>query len=446
MAVLVPLMPMFGLQICLLILITKFFLKPKPKTIGFMHPNASARGGGERVLWAMVQSIRKTCPEYEIFIYLRGDEVLSDSEIISSTKKCFGLELSDNPPKFVRINCCKFADPHKWKFLTLLLEAMGTILATAEAVLKCPPEIFIDTTGYGFALIVPKVISTCKTMAYIHYPIISSDMINSIYSGAAFNNSSAISSSNVLKTAKFIYYKILHLLYKLSIYSCDHVWTNSTWTRNHIGDVEILYPPCDTTPDADLTKSRENLIISVAQFRPEKNHPMLIEAFSDFLQKLDQPDYKLVMIGGCRNESDSTRMDNLKKMTERLNISEKVVFKPNLPFPELQEYQKQAKIGMHAMINEHFGIVVVEFQANGVIPLAHRSAGPKEDIVQESKKFGFLAGSKQEFTECLLNISRLSDEELVIKRRDAWRHSQKFSHSSFVEKFGESIQKHIHTN
>jgi alpha-1,2-mannosyltransferase len=96
---------------------------------------------------------------------------------------------------------------------------------------------------------------------------------------------------------------------------------------------------------------------------------------------------------------------------------------------------------MHAMINEHFGIVVVEFQANGVIPLAHNSAGPKEDIVTE--KFGYLARSKQEFTECLLNISRLSEEELVIKRKDAWRHSQKFSHGSFVEKFGESIQKYI---
>jgi alpha-1,2-mannosyltransferase len=110
-----------------------------------------------------------------------------------------------------------------------------------------------------------------------------------------------------------------------------------------VGDVEILYPPCDTTPDADLTKSRQNLIISVAQFRPEKNHTMLIEAFSDFLQKLDQPDYKLVMIGGCRNEGDENRMNDLKKLTVKLNISEKVVFKPNLPFPELQESKNKRK-------------------------------------------------------------------------------------------------------
>ena len=440
MALLTPMLPFSALLICLIIFLTKIYLRPKPKTIGFMHPNASARGGGERVLWAMVQSIRINSPDYEIIIYLRGDEKLSSSEILSSTKKCFGLDLSEKPPKFVRINFCKYADPHKWKRLTLVFEAMGSILATVEAIFKFTPEIFIDTTGYGFSLSIPKLISRCKTMAYIHYPIISTDMINGIYSGTSYNNSSTISSSKSLMNGKYIYYKILHFIYKLSVYSCDHIWANSTWTKNHIGDGEILYPPCDTTPNADMSSKRENLVISVAQFRPEKNHKILVEAFADFLKGLDQPDYRLVMIGGCRNEEDLQRMNELKKLSEKLGIAENIEFKPNLPYPELQDFQKRAKIGIHAMENEHFGIVVVEFQANGVIPLAHNSAGPKEDIV--TKSYGYLADSKQGFTEALLNISRLSDDELYIKRREAYRHSQKFSHASFLKKFGNSIQKY----
>ena len=33
------------------------------------------------------------------------------------------------------------------------------------------------------------------------------------------------------------------------------------------------------------------------------------------------------------------------------------------------------------MRDEHFGICNVEYMAAGVIPIAHDSAGPKEDIV-----------------------------------------------------------------
>ena len=132
-------------------------------------------------------------------------------------------------------------------------------------------------------------------------------------------------------------------------------------------------------------------------------------------------------------------MENLKALTEKLNIQNNVEFKPNLPFPELQEYQKTAKIGMHAMINEHFGIVVVEFQANGVIPVAHNSAGPKEDIIAGT--YGYLADDKNSFTESLLNISKLTNDELIEMRKKNFKHSQTFSHGSFIDKFGKSMQK-----
>jgi alpha-1,2-mannosyltransferase len=34
---------------------------------------------------------------------------------------------------------------------------------------------------------------------------------------------------------------------------------------------------------------------------------------------------------------------------------------------------------------EHFGIAVVEMMASGLIVLAHNSAGPKMDIIKDSK-------------------------------------------------------------
>ena len=38
-------------------------------------------------------------------------------------------------------------------------------------------------------------------------------------------------------------------------------------------------------------------------------------------------------------------------------------------------------VGIHTMVNEHFGIGIVEYMAAGLIPLANGSGGPLLDIV-----------------------------------------------------------------
>ena len=44
-----------------------------------------------------------------------------------------------------------------------------------------------------------------------------------------------------------------------------------------------------------------------------------------------------------------------------------------------------ACIGLHSMWNEHFGISVVEMLAAGLVVVAHRSGGPKMDIIQHAQ-------------------------------------------------------------
>jgi glycosyltransferase involved in cell wall biosynthesis len=65
---------------------------------------------------------------------------------------------------------------------------------------------------------------------------------------------------------------------------------NSSWTSAHIQQLwwsfrepALVYPPCDTSDLQTLPldrKLKHLYLVSVAQFRPEKNHRLQLEAFA----------------------------------------------------------------------------------------------------------------------------------------------------------------------
>ncbi|KAL9649641.1 hypothetical protein ABK040_003318 [Willaertia magna] len=144
-------------------------------------------------------------------------------------------------------------------------------------------------------------------------------------------------------------------------------------------------------------------ILSVGQFRPEKDHALQIKAFAKCLQKFKQDfdnnttittknnyqqyftikDIKLILLGGCRNQEDFERINYLKDLAfNKLNLkSENLEFLMNASFKELLNQFGKCCIGLHTMWNEHFGICIVEYMASGLITLAHNSGGPKMDII-----------------------------------------------------------------
>lgn len=75
------------------------------------------------------------------------------------------------------------------------------------------------------------------------------------------------------------------------------------------------------------------------------------------------------------------------------------------------------------MIDEHFGINVVEFMAAGLIPLSHASAGPLLDIIVpfDSLPTGYHALTPPEFGARLVEIFELPAEERAAMRARARR-------------------------
>jgi len=232
---------------------------------------------------------------------------------------------------------------------------------------------------------------------------------------------------------------------------CSLVMVNSTWTKNHIQarwnpkEIRLIYPPTDCQNLREISsKNRKKIILSIGQFRPEKNHELQIRAFMEYLKNSGDQEVKLVMVGSVRPHlpEDMARVAALEHLVEELGIKDRVVIAKNLTNQELKEWLSLATIGIHTMAQEHFGIGIVEFMVAGVIPIAHNSGGPKEDIIvnHNNKKIGFLASTAEEYASHIAEIFSHPEEAAHIQR-NARVFADKFSDESFSNQFLNALTK-----
>ncbi|RUS19729.1 hypothetical protein BC937DRAFT_87019 [Endogone sp. FLAS-F59071] len=317
--------------------------------------------------------------------------------------------------------------------------------------------------GYAFTYPMVKLITDAKVAAYLitsflSRPGFSSDMLRKVQERSVqHNNNSAIARNPVWSFGKLVYYHAFAKVYGLCGSFADIAVVNSTWTKGHIDelwhtDAAIIYPPCDTDHLISLSlQGRGRFIVSVAQFRPEKDHLLQLRAFKILLNTnpsfWDGPErVELVLIGSSRNQSDKNRIAELRDECVRLAIHNNVRFVVNATFPELVAWLGRAKIGLHTMWNEHFGIGVVEYMAAGLIPVVHNSGGPKMDIVVDynGKRTGYLATDAQDFADALLTVLWLPDaayREIAENARAAA--CDKFSEMEFREAMLRSLRRWV---
>lgn len=427
-------------------------------TVAFFHPFCYSGGGGERVLWVAINTILKKYKNFEITIYIKNTD-LTKKDILDKIKDQFNLNIDADKINFIQLNSWKLTVAETYPVARLFLQNAFSVITGMEALSKFIPDIFVETVGFGFINPAVKIFFNCRVVSYVHYPTISSDMINRVANRVEdVTNSKVITSSSFLSSLKNIYYHLMLRFYSNVGEYTDSIMTNSTWTNNHVLNLwqkpdrtSIVYPPMDSTflSTFDITNKRKRQIISLAQFRPEKAHHVQIEAYANLLET--HPEYrtdpskitKFVIIGGCRNENDERLVESLKSLIKEKNLEDFITILTNLPYIDLCEYLKTSLVGIHTMKDEHFGISNIEFMVSGLIILAHKSAGPLLDIVvpdENGNKTGFLASTPEEYADCLYEILEMKEEDLVKLRTCARNHVQKkFSLEVFEQGFMDSL-------
>lgn len=282
-----------------------------------------------------------------------------------------------------------------------------------------------------------------------------------------YNNTSDITTNPIITYVKLIYYFIFAICYGFAGSLADLTMVNSNWTKVHIqslwklarGGIHVVFPPVNTKVLESMPLSdppRENLILSIGQFRPEKDHILQLKSFALLLEKNDgemkKSKVKLILIGSCRGDDDYERVDQLKGLANELGIQDHVEFVLNQPYSVLHDYLGKASLGIHTMWNEHFGIGVVEMMAAGLVTVAHDSGGPKSDIIvnpwdlkaphkslSNSNATGLLASQKEEYATAMYEVLKKGplSEDMLKVRQNGRKASKRFSDEVFMDAFKE---------
>lgn len=338
-------------------------------TIAFFHPYANSGGGGERVLWIAIKALLQSRKKIKLIIYTGDKDPTKD--ILEKTNQRFGVELGKQSRlKLIRLKQRKWIEAEKWPRFTMLGQSIGSMILAWEAVVAFTPDIFVDTTGLAFSFPVARILAGCKVAAYVHYPTISTDMLQSVVNKRpSYNNDQSISSSILKTKAKLVYYHFFALLYRMVGKCCNVVMANSSWTASHIrslwGKASIVYPPCDTSSFASFPFTpRLRCVVSVGQYRPEKDQALQIRALKLLHHMFPScQDVSLVLIGSCRHENDHKIADKLEALAMSLGFSKSdnpnsaihdrkpgtVQVLRNVSYDDLKCWLGRATAGIHTM-------------------------------------------------------------------------------------------------
>jgi glycosyltransferase involved in cell wall biosynthesis len=171
----------------------------------------------------------------------------------------------------------------------------------------------------------------------------------------------------------------------LANYNGKLILANSHYTADEIRrfsgrKAEVLYPPVpsivfDNNSETLTKNSRKDLVVTVSRFAAGKELEKI-----PYIASLTESRIQFAIVG--RMQTRDTLL-SLQKITNKLGLNDRVKFFPDASRRELKELLKSAKIYLHTMIGEHFGISIVEAMAMACIPIVHDSGGAKEFVPKD---------------------------------------------------------------
>ncbi len=214
----------------------------------------------------------------------------------------------------------------------------------------------------------------------------------------------------------------------LMSYAGKLVLANSYYTAGEVKqysqkNVNVLYPPFSSSI-SEIGKqagknSQENIVVTISRFSAGK----MLERIPYIASKTNS--HIQFAIVGRLYEKEA--MANLEQLIKKLKLTDRVRLYPDATAEKKIELLKRAKVYLHTMVGEHFGISIVEAMALGCMPIVHNSGGMKE-IVPEQYRYLTLQEASSKINNEIGNWSADKSEEMK-------KIASNFSMTNFSSKF-----------
>lgn len=246
-------------------------------------------------------------------------------------------------------------------------------------------------------------------------------------------NHSGFTLINVRNDPKVEYKGIYHTLMKWFYPKADACIVQTNRNKDYFKDIlkQVYVIKNPISPMENIECERKPIILSVGRMTAQKNHKMLLQAFSEFSKSY--PEYECHIVG------DGVLRKDIETFIETLECKDKIkLFKPN---PDVFKHMAEADIFVLSSNYEGYPNVLLEAMASGCISIATRvGSGASEELIQEEIN-GFLVDVQDEkgLLDKLLYVKTLEFTDVI--RENAKKVKNSHSEEEFIEQFCEVLER-----
>lgn len=138
--------------------------------IGIIHMNSYMNGGGEKVLWTLINGLLAN-PNYKVTLYYDGD--FPKHSMLENVEKYFGVKIPPEDLNIIPIKSGWILRSGNYFFLSRYLEAFSQIVITPSLLHQfiTNHDLVIETMTAHFTLSFVKIFARkTRTLSYVHYP------------------------------------------------------------------------------------------------------------------------------------------------------------------------------------------------------------------------------------------------------------------------------------
>jgi glycosyltransferase involved in cell wall biosynthesis len=315
--------------------------------IGIFYPLLNVYGGGEFV----AATIANTLTEDNYDVILFTNEKINQQE----TKRFFGKSLNPSIKVIVKST---IAQPRG------LLDFYQTIFRSRIFKSKC--DMWIDVYS--------NRIFPWTNISYIHFPFLNHFLYKTKFPYLKGGNLFAVT-------------RLPYAIFEKNFTKEDGklILANSHYTAEEIRKfsgkkAKVLYPPVPSINFNNNSENlagtqRKNLVVTISRFGPGKGLEKI-----PYIASLTEKNIEFAIIGRVHYQDT---LLSLQKVTKKFGLEDKLKFFPDASKLEMKQILKNARVYLHTMIGEHFGISIVEAMAMGCTPIVHNSGGPKEFVPED---------------------------------------------------------------